>query len=159
VCKQLFIIEVIGDGGGDQADDTANTTRLIHALMRIQPRYGQTIQLLVDIHDIHLTTLLDSRSTYNFIDTEAATWVGITLRGHAGLRVIVANSDHLQSPGYCRGLMISIGDEQFNIDCYDLTMGSYHMVLNVQWLESLRPILWDFCNRTIQFVRNGHRVC
>jgi hypothetical protein len=32
------------------------------------------------------------------------------------------------------------------------------MVLEVQWLESLGPIMWDFTARTIVFVRNGHRV-
>jgi hypothetical protein len=32
------------------------------------------------------------------------------------------------------------------------------MVLGIQWLESLGPILWDFRNRTMAFVWNGHRV-
>jgi hypothetical protein len=33
------------------------------------------------------------------------------------------------------------------------------MVLNVQWLESLGLILWDFAKRTIVFIQNRHRVC
>jgi hypothetical protein len=32
------------------------------------------------------------------------------------------------------------------------------MVLNVHWLESLRPILWDFRSRTISFVCDDHGV-
>jgi hypothetical protein len=50
------------------------------------------------------------------------------------------------------------GGEQFSIDCYGLTLGSYHMVLGVQWLESLDPIPWHFGWRTLQFIRNGHQV-
>jgi hypothetical protein len=33
------------------------------------------------------------------------------------------------------------------------------MVLDVQWLESLGLILWDFIKRTIVFIQNGHWVC
>jgi hypothetical protein len=106
-----------------------------------------------------LIALLDSGSTHNFIDVKAASRAGITLGGRSGMRVVVANGDQLQSPRSCRGLPVSIGDEQFTIDCYGLALGSYHMVLGVQWLESLGPILWDFGLRTIQFIRGGHRAC
>jgi hypothetical protein len=62
-----------------------------------------------------------------------------------------------QSPGYCKDLPITISDESFTLDCFSLALGSYD--LDVQWLESLGPILWDFTARTIVFVQNGHRVC
>jgi hypothetical protein len=45
-------------------------------------------------------------------------------------------------------------DKHFSIDCYSLALGSY----DIQWLESLGPILLDFRNRTMAFVRNGHHV-
>jgi hypothetical protein len=32
------------------------------------------------------------------------------------------------------------------------------MVLGTQWLESLGPILWDFCCGTLAFVWNGHHI-
>jgi hypothetical protein len=51
-----------------------------------------------------------------------------------------------------------VDDEPFDIDCYRLALGTYDMVLGIQWLESLGPILWDFRNRTMAFVWNGHRV-
>jgi hypothetical protein len=70
----------------------------------------------------------------------------------------VANGDRLTSPGSCADLQITIGEEDFHIDCYGLSLGSYDMVLGVQWLESLGPILWDFSCHTMGFVRNGRRV-
>jgi hypothetical protein len=53
------------------------------------------------------------------------------------------------SPGCCKNLRISVDGEGFYIDYYDLALGSYEMVLGVQWLESLGPMLWDFGKRTL----------
>jgi hypothetical protein len=46
----------------------------------------------------------------------------------------------------------------FNVDIHGLALGSFDVVLGIQWLKSLGPILWDFTNRTITFDRNGRRV-
>jgi hypothetical protein len=102
------------------------------------------MQLQVAINDTHFLALLDSGSTHNFVDTEAAARAGGDLRGCTGLRVAVANDDHVMSSGCCRGLKIGIEGESFVIDCYGLTLGSFDMVLRVQWLVALGPILWDF---------------
>jgi hypothetical protein len=56
-------------------------------------------------------------------------------------------------------MALSKADEQFQLDCYGLALDSFDMVLNVQWLEFLGPILWDFTRRTITFIRDGHEVC
>jgi hypothetical protein len=61
-------------------------------------------------------------------------------------------------PSYCHDLRISISSETFFIDCYSPDLGSFDMVLGVQWLELLGPILWDFGKCTFVFIRNGHRV-
>jgi hypothetical protein len=112
----------------------------------------------VHIAGILLIALLNMGSTHNFINTDMATHVGLTLLGSSGLRVTVANDDHVTSPGCCRDLTVSIGNEQFIIDCYGLSIGPYDMVLGVQWLESLGPVLLDFASWTIAFMRNGHHV-
>jgi hypothetical protein len=60
--------------------------------------------------------------------------------------------------GRCLDMAIAIGDELFTIACYGLSLSSYEMVLQVQWLESLGPILWDFTSHTMAFVQDGHHV-
>jgi hypothetical protein len=156
-CKQLFIIEVIAeDGEATQTID--NPTISLHALTGIQLRSGCTMQVAVAINRFFLSALLDSRSTHNFVDTTAAERVGLPLHAHKGLRVAITNGDRVGRPGCYCALVITIDDEQFSIDCYGLALGSYDMVLSVQWLESLGPILWDLHNRTMAFVRNGHRM-
>jgi hypothetical protein len=117
-----------------------------------------TMQLNVIVNDARLTALLDSSSTHNFVDTEVAARTGIKLVGCAGLQVIVANGDRVASPGCCRGLKITMGEESFYIDCYDLSLDSYDMVLGLQWLESLGPILWDFGRRTMTLIWEGRDV-
>jgi predicted aspartyl protease len=110
------------------------------------------MQLSIVINGARLTALLDSGSTHNFVDTEVTARTGILLAACSGLRVAVANGDHVASPGCCRNLRIEVGKEPFYINGYGLSLGSYDMVLGVQWLESLGPILWDFGCRTMAFV-------
>jgi hypothetical protein len=71
---------------------------------------------------------------------------------------MVANCNKLTSPGCYRATQIVIHGELFNIDCYGLMLGSYDMVLGVQWMESLGLILWDFRQGALTFICNGHRV-
>jgi hypothetical protein len=158
-CKRLFSIEVVFDEEcvGDPSNGDEPTIS-IHALTEIQPRTGRTMHVHVHIANTLLVALLDTGSTHNFIDTDAATRVGLTLQGSSALRVAVANGDRVTSPGCCRDLSMLIGNKQFILDCYGLSLGSYDMVLGVECLESLGPVLWDFASRTIAFMRNGHHI-
>jgi hypothetical protein len=141
--KHLFTIEVVVDEPPVQPaeDDPAIA---LHALTGIRPHSGRTMQVSVIINDCSLAALLDSGSTHNFVDSAVAEQVGLQLQHHSGLRVTVANGDRVDSPGCRRDFDITIGGELFRIDCYGLALGSYNMVLDVQWLESLGLILWDF---------------
>jgi hypothetical protein len=158
VCKQLFTIELIHDDEPLATGDELDPTISIHALVGIEPRSDRTMKVKVIINAVALTALLDSGSTHNFVDMDAATRAGLQLTPRGDLRVAVANGDRVSSPGSCCNISISIGGEVFSIDCYELALGAYDMVLRVQWLESLGSILWDFGRRTMAFVRHGHRV-
>jgi hypothetical protein len=41
--------------------------------------------------------------------------------------------------GRCKDLKFWVNGESYVINCYGLALGSYNMVLGVQWLESLDP--------------------
>jgi hypothetical protein len=131
-CKRIFIIEVIGE-----EEDEHDPTISVHALTGIQPRSNTTMQVLVTIGATTLCSLLDSGSTHNFVDTEATARAGIYFQDDAGLRVAVVNSDRITSPGRCTDLSIDITGKQFTITCYGLALGSFDMVLGVQW-----PFQW-----------------
>jgi hypothetical protein len=141
------------------ADDTDTPVISIHALTGIRPHTGHTMQLYVIINNTRFTALVDSGSTYNFVDLNTTEHIGLKFGSRAGLRVTVANDERVHSPDCCKDLPITIGDEPITLDCFGLALDSYEMMLGVQCLESLWPILWDFTAHTIIFVRNGHRVC
>jgi hypothetical protein len=114
------------------------------------------MQVLVIVNNAHLLALLYSGSTHNFVDSTAATCAGIQVTAQHGLRIAVANDHQVHSLGCCKYLQMVLGGEPFSINCYSLDLGSYDMVLGVQWLKSLGPILWDFGQCTLAFVSNGH---
>jgi hypothetical protein len=146
------VIEVVVEEGDDEQSPNGIYPTSIQACS------GCTMQIYVFINDTTLHALLDSGSTHNFVDSEVVSRAGIVFPAQRSLRVVVANGDHVASSGCCRNLKISIADEDFIIDCYGLALGSYEMVLGVQWLASLGPILWDFGKQSMSFVRNGRAI-
>jgi hypothetical protein len=154
VCRQLFSIELIHDDEQPVVNEDANPTIFIHALTGIAPHSGRTMVTVI-INTVPLTTLFDSGSTYNFVDTDATARAGLRLAPRDNLCVAVANGDYVSSPGGCCNVSISIRSKVFIIESYGLELAAYNMVLGVQWLESLGLILWDFGQRTMAFVRNG----
>lgn len=72
--------------------------------------------------------------------------------------VVVANGKCLDSSGRWDDLIITISREPFSIRCYGPALGSYDMVLGVQWLESLGPVLWAFGRRTMAFPRGDRTI-
>jgi predicted aspartyl protease len=134
---------VVKEGDDEQSPNSIDPTISLHTLTGIQPRSDCTMHIYVFINGTTLRALLDSGSTHNFVDSEAASRAGIVFTAQRSLRMAVANGDRVASSGCCHNLKISIADEDFVIDCYELALGSYEMVLGVQWLASLGPILWD----------------
>jgi hypothetical protein len=132
------VIEVLDEG---EPTIEGKPTISLHVLTSVQPQSGRMMQLSVIINRVRIFALLDSGSTHNFVNCDAAAQAGLELCGRAGLRVAVANGDHIRSPGSCHGLRIDVGGEPFNIDYYGLALGTFDTTLGVQWLESLGPIL------------------
>jgi hypothetical protein len=144
----LFIIEVVDDDKYSvQMDDMGESTISLYALTRLQPRLGKTMQQLATVNDTQLCALLDSVSDTQFHRH------GSSNTGRYSPPT--QNGDHVTSPGCARALDVSIGNERFILDCYNLELGSYDMVLDVQWIKSLGPILWDFGSRTMMFACQG----
>jgi len=121
-------------------------------------RAGDTMQLRVTIGKHMFTALLDSGSTHNFINVDAARQAGLQFRDSGGARVIVANGDSVACQGLARVVPIKIAEEPFAVDCFSIPLAPYDMVLGLTWLRSLGPILWDFASLSIAFSLQGRRV-
>jgi hypothetical protein len=124
-----MVIEVIEEDTVAPADNAGDPTISLHALTGIQPRKGHTMQIIVNVDGARHVALLNSGSTHNFIDEQAAARVSIDFEATGHLRVAVANGDRLSSSSYCHAMHIVVHREHFYIDYYGLTLGSYDMVL------------------------------
>jgi predicted aspartyl protease len=60
-------------------DTPKEPTISLHVLTSIHLRSNRTMQLVVNINGTRLTALLNSGSTHNFVDVEAAARAGIQL--------------------------------------------------------------------------------
>jgi hypothetical protein len=79
VCPHLYVLEVVAEEEEAEQQAADDPTISLHALIGIQPRSGRMMQLPVVINKVILIALLDSGSTHNFVDTEVAARVGMTL--------------------------------------------------------------------------------
>ncbi|WVZ93030.1 hypothetical protein U9M48_039053 [Paspalum notatum var. saurae] len=95
--------------------------------------------------------LLDFGSTHNFIHDEAARAARLPIQPRPGMRVTVANGDHVAAGVMCH----QGGVRVFDIDLYALPLGCFDKILGV---HTLGPILWDFAKHIMCLVRDGQQV-
>ena len=67
------------------------------------------------------------------------------------IRVDVANESSMTCVAVCKGLYWTLQRLNFTTDVLLLPLGSYDMVLGIQWLETLGEIKWDFKSLRMEF--------
>jgi hypothetical protein len=138
--KGVFLLEM-----DDDMDEDATAKDLgisLHALTGID--ISNTMKLQVRVHDLTLVALVDTGSTHTFIREAVASQLGLHVAPRLELYIKVANGDSVTSSGVYPKLRVAIAEELFDITCYGLPLASFDIVLDVQWLRSLGPILWNF---------------
>lgn len=141
-CQCLFFLEHADFLVNDPADDVATEV----ALGEEQPlalivslyafagfRTEETMNLHVYIHGHKLLALLDSGSTHIFINAGVMCHLGL-VTGDNNMWVTVANGDHV-----ARNVAMCIGKEDFSISCFRIDLGSFDLVLGVDYLCTLGP--------------------
>lgn len=112
------------------------------------------MQLCLAIGSHELTALVDIGSTRNFISTTVTKRVGLHLEDS----VIVANGDHVRCVALACDIATNITEEHMLVDCFAIPLDCYDVVLDVQFVRTLRPILWDFEGLRMAFWRDARRV-
>jgi hypothetical protein len=165
-CAHLFFLEAAdyivqeppeSDDEELEADSAANNLSISLAAI-VGVRTEDTIQVYVQIGNVHCLALLDSGSTHNFVSGAVARSVGLRFEPRPGTGVTVANGDRVACRGLVRDVGIRIADEVFSVDCYSIPLDRWDMVLGVSFLRTLEPILWDFDNLCMAFTRVDHHV-
>jgi predicted aspartyl protease len=151
--KGLFLLEL--ESAEDEELDNAQPLISLNAITGILAT--ETMRLQVRLLDTVMEALVDSGSTHSFISLETASRLHLQPDYRPGIQVTVAG-DRVASTGICRGIHIFINNEEFVLDFFVIPFAGYEMVLGVQWLRTLRPILWDFGRAQMSCWRDDHRV-
>jgi len=77
---------------------------------------------------------------------------------HKPIGVNIADGSRLWSEGSCSDIKLMIQGDQFVTRAYVIQLGGCDMVLGIQWLKSLRPILWNFSALKMEFQKEGKKV-
>jgi len=70
----------------------------------------------------------------------------------------VANGDRVPTSGVCRGVSMTVEDEQFSTDLYVFPLEGYDLILDCNWLRSLGLVVWDLSKLSMKFWRHDHKV-
>jgi hypothetical protein len=111
--------------------------------------------LEISVHALTGLGLANSMMQVVIGGVEVVARLGLVVTEHAGLSVMVANGDRLHSPGICLATDVLIHDLRFSIGCFTLNFGGFDLVLDIQWLRTLGPIVWDFDALSMAFWFNG----
>ena len=113
----------------------------LHAIAGI--RTEDTMLVPVYIHGHRLTALLNSGSTHNFVHVDLMRRMGLAT-STTNTHVTVANGDRVPCGLVARNVAMHIGKEDFTISCLGIDLGSFDVILDIDYLRTLGPILWDF---------------
>jgi hypothetical protein len=118
----------------------------------------EMVKLLMNLCNTNITALINLGSTHSFISTEAASHLHLKALLRPCLQVMVANGDQVANAGVCQNVKFCIDSKEFILDFFVIPLAGYKMVLNVQWLWTLSPILWDFAHAHMSCWREDHHV-
>jgi len=156
-CRKLFLIEgIYAEEEGEKdidtelEEDAPDEPRIsLHAItgsptpwtMRFPGRFG----------NYQIMTLMDTRSTHNFLNSRLAKRHGLKPTQGARLLVTVANGEKLECCGICMGVRVMLQGEPFTVDFFLLQLEGCDAVLETQWLSKLGPVWWDFAKLLMKF--------
>lgn len=125
----------------DIAEENTEPEILLHALtgwstprtMRIEGRVGNHT----------LTVLIDSGSTYNFINSKIAEELQLPIIPMRPFTVRVADGNRMKCQGRFEQVQVILQNIPFSLTLYSIPITGLDLVLGVQWLEQLGPVV---CN-------------
>jgi hypothetical protein len=145
---------------GDESDDEVEEDELLgfslHALAEASA--PQTMRVMGRIKSQVVVVLIDTGSTHSFMDPNVAKNVNLLVQNRDKLTIMVANGATLPYQGYCPADLFSLQGYSFNSKLHLLAFGGCDLVLEIDWLRTLGPILWDFVALTMKFTLHQRKI-
>lgn len=93
---------------------------------------------LVQKRPVHI--LIDTSNTHNFIDFEYAKKLACVMESISLQSITVADGNKIPCQYVCRDLARQIIGQLFTTDVLFIRIGSWDMVLGIQWLKQLGEV-------------------
>lgn len=119
---------------------------------------NNTIRSLGMAHGEFLRILMDSGSTNNFMDPQAAKKIRVVIKDANPLNVTVADRFKVSSHQACPKVSWSVQGEEFQTDFRVLPLGGIDAVLGVQWLRLFNLVTFDFHELQLTLVHEGRTI-
>ena len=71
----------------------------------------------------------------------------------------MANGEKVACLGVIRNTPVTLDSTDFHVDLFVMPLAGYDLVLGTQWMATLGPIVWDFAEHTMSFMRHGCDFC
>ncbi|KAL5767270.1 hypothetical protein ACOSQ2_014053 [Xanthoceras sorbifolium] len=113
--------------------------------------HPQTIWVVGKLRKKEIILLIDGGSTHNFIDQTVAGKFGLPIIRDKKFQVMVGNKERIEYTGRCLALTLMIHGHPMQADFYILAVSACQAVLDVQWLETLGPVVMDYRQLTMSF--------
>lgn len=102
--------------------------------------------------------LVNSGSTNNFLDVSLASKLNIIPDCTKSMEVVVANGEELKNSGFCKSVSWTVQGSQLKVNFHLLPFKGYDIVLDIQWFNTLGPVLWDFLKLHMSFHYNKQEL-
>lgn len=107
---------------------------------------------------MRLHILIDTGSTHNFINELIVERLRREVQPVSGIWIKVANEQELKCTAMCQNFEWKMQQQDFKVDMYLLPLGSFEIILEIQWLRTLDNITWNFQALTMSFTLED-KVC
>lgn len=89
-----------------------------------------------------MVVLIDNGSTFSLLDEETATLLQCSLT--TPLSVLIANGSRMAGQFKCIGFKWTMNGNELSIDLQILRLRGCHIVLGVDWMQTISPLIFDF---------------
>jgi hypothetical protein len=154
-CQRLFHLEVLSE---DEEDDVIEEEPTLSALAMHGSKTSRTMPVILVMGQQRLVGLVDSGSTHNFISSHVASLLQVPQLSGTKQQVQVANGARLPCLGRLAAVQFGIQDHSFSDSFLVIPLEGFDAVLEVQWLQKLGDISWNFDSLQMSFFLEGGHV-
>lgn len=122
------------------------------------PRTSRALRICGFVKTQPVQVLIDSMSTHNFITVRMAKFLTLTVDPIVRFRVQVGNGAAVICQGVCRSVPLMLQFYLFQVDLILLELWGAHIVLGVQWMETLGPMMTNYATLTMEFAWQQQQV-